>query len=108
VRGSVYRLRKPKDRAGHEQDGRRFAVVVQASRLDHLSRWIVAPTSASDNVVPGVLRPVIDWGSGESRVLCDAIQAVDPEHRLGDHVGNLTLREMQQVDRALRFLLDLP
>ncbi|MBT0769383.1 type II toxin-antitoxin system PemK/MazF family toxin [Kineosporia sp. J2-2] len=108
MRGSVHRLRRPKDALGHEQSGQRFGVVVQATRLLHLSRWLVVPTSSSDNVVPGVLRPVVDWGNGETAVLCDAMQSVDPQVRLGERVGDLTFDELRQVDRALVFLLDLP
>jgi mRNA-degrading endonuclease toxin of MazEF toxin-antitoxin module len=36
------------------------------------------------------------------------MKALDPEQRLGDHVGYLPLNQMQAVDHALRFLLDLP
>ncbi len=53
------------------------------------------------------MRPVIDWGDGESVVLCDAMTSVDPERRLSKEVGYVSLKQMQEIDRALRFLLDL-
>jgi mRNA-degrading endonuclease toxin of MazEF toxin-antitoxin module len=55
-----------------------------------------------------LVRPVIDWGDGESVVLCDAVTSIDPERRLGKEVGYVTFTQMQEIDRALKFLLDLP
>lgn len=105
MRGSVHRLRADRQARGHEQTGPRHAVVLQASRFDLLSRWIVAPTSTGARSM--VVRPDVDWGSGPTRVLCDALTAVDPGVRLGEQVGHLTHAEQQQVDLALALLLDL-
>jgi mRNA-degrading endonuclease toxin of MazEF toxin-antitoxin module len=44
VRGDVYRL-KPRSARGHEQQGERYAVVVQANAYHDLSAWLVAPTT---------------------------------------------------------------
>ena len=60
VRGDVYRLKEPRSAQGHEQQGERYAVVVQASAYDQLSSphpfthiaqtltavsiWVVLPT----------------------------------------------------------------
>ena len=107
MRGTVYGLRPPKDAAGHEQSGQRYAVVVQATRLEHLSTWLIVPTSSSPAARRGLLRPVVDFGRGECVALVDQLRAVDPEKRLADEVGYLSLAEMQAVDRALRFMLDL-
>jgi mRNA interferase MazF len=106
VRGDVYQLKAPRDTAGHEQRGQRFAIAVQATRLEQLSTWLVVPTSASAQ--PTVFRPEVKIpGHGRTLVLCDALAAVDPAKRLGALVGYLTLEEMQQIDRALLGLLDL-
>lgn len=105
MRGDVYHLRASQAR-GHEQTGPRFAVVVLASRLEHLSTWLVVPTSTRAN--PYVFRPTIEIpGKGETRALCDALTAVDPQARLGDLVGFLPLDQMQRIDYALTGLLDL-
>ena len=85
------------------QAGPRFAVVVQSDALP-LSTWLVAPTSTSAR--PATFRPEIDVLGAPTRVLTEQTAAVDPE-RLGDHVGHLTLRELQQVDAALRLVLSL-
>lgn len=50
---------------------------------------------------------MIDWGIGASVVLCDGIRAVDPQVRLMEEVGYVSLSQMQQIDQALTFLLDL-
>jgi mRNA interferase MazF len=105
VRGAVHRLRADRQARGHEQAGPRYAVVLQASRFDLLSRWIVAPTSTRARSM--VVRPDVDWGTGSTRVLCDALTAVDPTVRLGEQVGYLDHREQLQVDLALALLLDL-
>lgn len=105
MRGAVHRLRSDRGARGHEQTGTRYAVVLQASRFDVLSRWIVAPTSTGARSM--VVRPDVDWGAGPTRVLCDALTAVDPSVRLGEQVGYLTHAEQEQVDRALALLLDI-
>lgn len=47
VRGVVYRLRAPLEAGRHEQQGSRYAVVVQADDFEAWSTWLVAPTSTS-------------------------------------------------------------
>jgi mRNA interferase MazF len=104
VRGEVYRLKKPKDAIGHEQDGMRYAVVVQSSDV-LLSTWIVCPTST--RCAAASFRPLIEIGGQETRVMTDQIQAIDPQGRLGDPVGYLPLAVMQEIDRALLMLLGI-
>jgi mRNA interferase MazF len=103
VRGEVFRLEAPRHVRGHEQAGRRFAVVVQSDSLP-LSTWVVAPTSVSAQ--PATFRPQIEVLGTLSRVMTDQVVAVDPA-RLGESVGFLTLAEQRAVDAALRTVLDL-
>ncbi|MCO7219045.1 type II toxin-antitoxin system PemK/MazF family toxin [Klenkia sp. PcliD-1-E] len=105
MRGAVHRIRADHHARGHEQGGRRFAVVLQATRFDLLSRWVVAPTSTGARSM--VVRPEVDWGDGPTLVLCDSLVSVDPAIRLGDQVGHLTLADLRAVDVALALLLDL-
>ncbi len=106
MRGDVYRFKPGQERRGHEQRGERYAVVVQATRFAHLSTWLVVPTSAS--AAGTVYRPRIEIpGRGECVALCEATVSVDPELRLGDRLGSLSLREMIEIDAALRLLMDL-
>lgn len=107
MRGHIFSIRADKQARGHEQQGSRYAIVIQASRLTHLNKWVVVPTTSNPNARRGIVRPVIDWGAGESVALCDALVSVDPEVRLGEQVGYLSQGELSQIDQALRFLLDL-
>jgi mRNA interferase MazF len=101
MRGEVYRL--PARGKGHEQRGRRYAVVMQPDWLA-LSTWIVAFTSTSAR--PTSFRPSVVVADGETLVMCDQLATVDVD-RLSEHVGFLTLDEMQRVDDALALVLDL-
>ncbi len=104
MRGDVYQLRAPRGATGHEQRGRRYAVVVQSDDLDLLSTWMVAPTSTSAR--PATFRPAIDLDGTPTRVLVEQTSAVDPS-RLGDRVGRLGFDELRAVDAALRLVLAL-
>jgi mRNA interferase MazF len=97
VRGDIHRLRAPRDTRGHEQQGARFAVIVQSDDL-MLSTLLVAPTSRS--APARSFRPTITINNEETQVL------VAPE-RLGDFVGRVTLDELRGINDALRLALEL-
>ncbi len=101
MRGEVYRL--PARGKGHEQRGRRYAVVIQPDWLA-LSTWVVAFTSTSAR--PTSFRPDVEIAGQSTLVLCDQIATVDLS-RLAEQAGYLTLDEMQRVDAALALVLDL-
>lgn len=103
MRGDVYELPATRKRRGHEQEGRRYAVVVQSDLLP-LSTWLVAPTSTSAREAS--FRPVIIINGVETKVLAEQTAAVDPQ-RLGAHVGHLTRSELDAVSSALTVVLDL-
>ncbi|MGL4743558.1 MAG: type II toxin-antitoxin system PemK/MazF family toxin [Phycicoccus sp.] len=101
MRGEVYRL--PARGKGHEQRGRRYAVVLQPDWLT-LSTWIVAFTSTSAR--PTSFRPEVVVADRKTLVLCDQLATVDLR-RLTEPAGFLTEEEMQRVDDALTLVLDL-
>ena len=101
MRGEVYRL--PARGRGHEERGRRFAVVLQPDWLS-LSTWIVAFTSTSARETS--FRPSVVIGDQETLVMCDQLDTVDL-NRLTDRAGFLSIQEMQRVDDALALVLDL-
>ena len=103
MRGEIYRLRAPRDTKGQEQQGARYAVVVQSDALP-LSTWLVAPTSTSARAAS--FRPEIELNGQTTRVLVEQTVAVDPQ-RLGDLAGRLALHELNEVDDALRVVLGL-
>lgn len=101
MKGEVYRL--PARGKGHEQQGRRFAVVLQPDWLA-LSTWIIAFTSTSARQTS--FRPPVTIADQQTLVMCDQLDTVDLR-RLTDPVGFLTIEEMQRVDEALALVLDL-
>jgi mRNA interferase MazF len=101
VRGELYRL--PARGKGHEQQGRRCAVVLQPDWLA-LSTLVVAFTSTSARETS--FRPTVEIGRSRTLVMCDQIATVDL-NRLAEPAGFLTLEEMQRVDEALSLVLDL-
>lgn len=104
MRGDVYRLRAPRGARGHEQQGARYAVVVQSDDLHLLSTWMVAPTSISAR--PATFRPGIEIDGTPTRVLVEQTSAVDPS-RLGEPIGHLGFDELRAIDAALRLVLAL-
>ena len=103
LRGDVYRFRLPKG-VGHEQQGDRFGVVVQANEFLPRSVILVAPTSLSAR--PASFRPEIDVAGERTRVLVEHVGAVDAQ-RLGDLIGHVTPEEMWGIDEALATVLGL-
>ena len=104
VRGEIFRLPAPATRRGREQQGARFAVVVQADELLGLSTVLVAPTSTKAR--PATFRPTIDVDGTTTSVMVEQTRAVDPE-RLGRSAGRLSGTELRDVDVALRLVVGL-
>ena len=102
-RGDIYRFKLPKG-VGHEQQGPRYGVVVQADEFLPRSVVIVAPTSRSAK--PASFRPEIEISGQRTRVLVEQVGAVDAT-RLGRLSGHLTQEEMWGVDEAPLMVLGL-
>ena len=102
-RGEVYRFKIPKG-IGHEHQGERFGILVQANELLPRSVVIVAPTSRSARAAS--FRPEVVVAGEATRVLVEQLGAVDAQ-RLGRRVGRLTADEMWAVDDALATVLSL-
>jgi mRNA interferase MazF len=102
-RGDVHRFKVPKG-VGHEQEGERFGVVVQADVMLPRSVVLVAPTSRSAR--PASFRPEVAVAGDSTRVLVEQLGAVDVQ-RLGRRVGTLAAEEMWAVDEALATVLGL-
>ena len=103
VRGDVHAITLPRKR-GHVQQGRRYAVIVQADDLLALSTVVICPTSRS--AFPASFHPEIDLEGQPTQVMCEMIGAVDAR-ALGERVGHLTLAEQRSLDDALQLVLDL-
>jgi mRNA interferase MazF len=103
IRGEIYRVRPPRG-AGHEQQGERYGVVVQANELLPRSVVLIAPTSRSAR--PASFRPEIDVAGQRTRVLVEQVGAVDTS-RIGQLVGVVTPEQAWGIDEALRTVLGL-
>ncbi len=104
VRGELFHLRARRGTRGHEQQGSRFAVIVQADEFLDLSTTLVAPTSTSAR--PTSFRPTITLDGRETRVIVEQTTVVDPQ-RLGPSTGRLDASELRAVDDALALILGL-
>ena len=89
MRGEVYRL--PARGKGHEQRGRRYAVVLQPD-------WLALSTTS--------FRPAVNITGSRTLVMCDQLATVDLR-RLSEPAGFLTIEEIRRVDEALSLVLDL-
>jgi mRNA interferase MazF len=103
LRGDVYEFRLARG-TGHEQQGRRYGVIVQANELLPRSVVLVAPTSLSARAAS--FRPEIDLLGATTRVLVEQLGAVDAS-RLGDLVGHVTPEQQWGIDDALITILGL-
>lgn len=101
VRGEVFQFVARGE--GQGQRGPRFAVVLQPSYLAP-STLLIAPTSTSARLTS--FRPEVIILNRRTFVLCEQTAAVNAE-RLTKPVGFLTVQEMQEVDEALRLVLDV-
>lgn len=104
VRGEVFRLPAARTARGHEQQGARYAVVVQADEFLGLSTTLVAPTSTSARAA--TFRPSIELGGTTTKVLVEQTTVVAPE-RLGSSAGRVTPGELTAIDEALALILGL-
>lgn len=103
LRGDIHELRLPRGQ-GHEQQGRRFGVVVQANEFLPRSVVLIAPTSRSARSAS--FRPEVDVRGENTRVLVEQVGAVDTR-RLGDLIGRVTPEEQWGIDEALLTVLGL-
>ena len=103
VRGDVHRIKLPGKR-GHVQEGRRYAVIVQADDLLTLSTVVICPTSRS--AFPASLHPEVTIAGQPTQVLCEMVGAVDAR-ALGEQVGHLTHEELRTIEDALLLVLDM-
>ena len=102
-RGDVFNLRLPKG-VGHEQQGKRYGVVVQSDALLPRSVVLIAPTSTSARSAS--FRPEIELEGTSTKVLVEQMGAVDV-NRLGDLAGHLSSEEQWGIDAAILIVLGL-
>jgi mRNA-degrading endonuclease toxin of MazEF toxin-antitoxin module len=110
-RGEIYRLRFW-DIGGRVLSGPHYAVVVQTSRMASSSTTLVVPitsSAASAHLDPPYLVPAsardlqLTW---DGWIHADQV-ATFPTSELEDRVGVLPGRKLEELDRALGFVLEV-
>ena len=101
-----------RDEGGHVIAGRHPAVVVQTGALARSATVVVVPMTSkarSADLRPPYLVPVAARESGLSKdgwIKADQIVTIDVTE-LGDRAGRLSPARIEDLDRALRFVLAL-
>ena len=103
-RGDVLELRGRREARGHEQRGRRFAVVLQSEEFWPASTLVVAPTSTTAQFRE--YRPSISIRDERTAVLVDQLSTFDLS-RFGDRVGHVSEPELTEIDGAIVLFLGL-
>lgn len=102
-RSAIYQIKALPGAQGHEQQGRRYGVIIQSDRFAS-STITVALTSTRAGAA--IYRPEIDLNGTKTRILTDQIFSVTHD-RLGDFAGALEPDELTDLDRALMLKLGL-
>lgn len=102
-RGAIYEVKALPGAKGHEQHGRRRAVIIQSDRFA-TSTITVAMTSTRAG--SAIYRPEIDVNGTKTRILTDQIFSATGD-RLGEFLGALEPAELADLDRALLLKLGL-
>jgi mRNA interferase MazF len=103
-RGDVVALPPPRSAKGHEQKGRRYAIVVQSDEFDWLGTVLVAPTSTSAQAA--IFRPEIIVRGTKTRLLTDQLTTVD-RSRFDRSVSRLSGAEIEELETSMSRLLGL-
>ncbi|WP_376766820.1 type II toxin-antitoxin system PemK/MazF family toxin [Microlunatus parietis] len=104
IRGAIYRVDLGNAKRGHEQRGRRYAVVLSPGSMPW-SVVTVVPTSTSAG--PAVFRPELEVLGTRTRFLVDQIRTIDTAFVHGDPVGYLDRDELAEVESAVAHYLGL-
>lgn len=104
IRGAVYRVDFGDAKRGHEQRGRRYAVVMSPSSMP----WnVVTVVPASTSAQPAVFRPELEVMGTRTRFLVDQIRTIDVAYVHGDPVDYLERDEQAEVEHAVAHYLGL-
>lgn len=104
IRGAVYRVDFGDAKRGHEQRGRRYAVVISPGSMPW-SVVTVVPTSTSAQ--PAVFRPELEVMGTKTRFLVYQIRTIGIVYVHGDPVDYLDRDQMAKVEHAVARYLGL-
>ena len=103
MRGDIVRVPADKSARGSEQQGGRYAVIVQSVDL-LLSTVLVTPTSTGS--LPLAHRPQVVIDGRTTCLLAEQTRAIRRE-ALGPPLGRLSYDDLNRLDDALRLVLAL-
>lgn len=104
IRGAVYRVDFGTAKRGHEQRGRRYAVVLSPTSMP----WnVVTVVPTSTRARQAVFRPELEVLGTSTRFLVDQIRTVDVSYIHGDPVDYLERDELAEVEHAVTLYLGL-
>lgn len=104
IRGAVYRVDFGNAKRGHEQRGRRYAVVMSPSSMP----WnVVTVVPASTTAQTAVFRPELEIMGTKTRLLVDQIRTINIAYVDGDPVDYLEREDMAEVEHAVARYLGL-
>ncbi|MFD1539077.1 type II toxin-antitoxin system PemK/MazF family toxin [Nonomuraea guangzhouensis] len=104
IRGAIYRVDLGDAKRGHEQRGRRYALVLSPADMS----WSVATViPASTAAQATVFRPEVEFGGRRTKLLVDQIRTIDAGFIHGEPVHYLGRDELTEVERAVTLYLGL-
>jgi mRNA interferase MazF len=103
-RGDLVSFRGVQRAKGHEQQGQRYAAIVQSDAFSRLGTVLIVPTSTSAQ--PAVFRPEITLRGRRTRLLTDQLLAVD-RSRVGRSVRRLSAPEVDELESAISLVFGL-
>jgi mRNA interferase MazF len=110
-RGEVWLVDLGQSKEGHEQAGRRPAIILQTDDLSPLSTVVIIPlTTQSRRAGPAntVLIPAREASQDRDSVaLCHQIRALD-RRRLIHKIGELAPERLSEIELRVLFVLGLP
>ena len=106
-RGAIFNINFS-PRRGHEQEGLRPAIVIQADLYCPLPTILVIPTSTHAHKEIDFHVPVTVHGT-RTYALIEQLTAVDKTRRIKitNYIGKVTVQEMEQIDSMLRIFVGL-
>lgn len=113
-RGEVWRIQLGSG-WGHEQAGARYGLIFSHDYLNENYQYfgvvIVIPTTTKGLDKAHPFRVIVSAGeanlSEATAFMCDQISRIDPEQRLGERMGTVSVSTLHRVEEIVRNLLDL-
>jgi mRNA interferase MazF len=104
IRGAVYPVDLGDAKRGHEQRGRRLALVISMEQ-NAWSTVTIIPTSTSAQ--PAVFRPEVVIAGRDTKILVDQVRTIDTCYVAGELLDYLSRDDMAQVEHSLSRYLGL-